>query len=237
MTATVRVQSFPREEFITRRFHYRAGDHVTFVAPTQAGKTTFAFQLMDEVSSPKVPAVVLVMKPRDPVPARLTREVGYRVVRHWPPVKRPWANERGWTLWPAHTFDPKIDDPRLATEFRRAILDNYKRGNRITFGDEVYGLGKLGLSDEMEAVWTRGSGMGNALWAASQRPRGIPLLAYSSAEHLFLGSTPDKQDRDRYAEIGGVDPDLVKQITAGMLRKYQWLYIRRTGPAMCIVEA
>jgi len=47
--------------------------------------------------------------------------------------------------------------------------------------------------------------------------------------------TPDEADRDRYSEIGGVNPRIVKAVTAA-LPKYHWLYIRRTNRAMCIIE-
>lgn len=233
-----RIEQFAREEFLSRRFHLTPGDHVTFLGPTQSGKTTLAFQMLDRVISGRHPAVAMVMKPRDPVPARWGKAIGLRRVAHWPPLTSwwPWAKPRGWLLWPRHSFEPDDDDARMYAEFRRAILGNYKQGNRITFGDEVWGLAvQLGLTRELETVWSRGASMGNGLWTASQRPRNVPLMAYSQAEHVLMSHTPDKQDRDRYAEIGGVDPDMVRAITA-RLPKYHWLYVRRTGPRMCIVE-
>lgn len=236
-TTTVRVQSFPREEFLTRRWRYRPGEHVTLLGPTQSGKTTLGYQLLQRVIRPELPAVILVMKPRDRVVSRWSAELGLRTVGQWPPPPRPWEKPPGWVLWPKHTFEPDKDDEILRAQFRKAILDNYRRGERITFGDEVYGLaGELKLTRELTAVWSRGAAMGNGLWTATQRPRAVPLMAYSQAEHVLMAYTPDKADRDRYSEIGGIDPDIVKQVTA-RLPKFHWLYVRRTGPAMCIVEA
>jgi energy-coupling factor transporter ATP-binding protein EcfA2 len=234
--ARVSVSSFTREEFLARRFRYKPGEHVTFVGPTQNGKTTLAFALLERVlRPPKHQAVALVMKPRDGRASQLIKHAEFRMVRRWPPPPRPWESPPGWALWPKATGEIRRDNVLLEEQFRHAINDNYSRGDRILFADETYGLTRLGLGEELDAVWTRGSGMGAALWAASQRPRGISLNAYSQAEHVFLSFTPDKQDRDRYAEIGGVDPDVVKSVTA-QLDSYHWLYVRRTGRVMCVVE-
>jgi hypothetical protein len=64
----------------------------------------------------------------------------------------------------------------------------------------------------------------------------IPLDAYSQAEHLFLFHDPDKRARERFAEIGGVDPYLVQEAVL-RLGRHQALYIRRDGPAICVVDA
>lgn len=226
----------PRSEFIEERFQYFAGEHVTIIAPTTGGKTTLVYDLLSVVATPAVPAVSLVMKPRDPVVRRYSRQLGFQIVRTWPPTPSPFKRPPGWTLWPRHRFDPDRDNQRLFDEFRRCVLDCYRRGNRTIFADEIAGLtGELGLQSITDTVWMRGASMGCGLWAATQRPRHVSLHAYTQAHHLLLSRTPDKRDRDRFSEIGGVDPDLVKSVVAS-LQKYQWLYIRRDDSAMCIVD-
>lgn len=240
-TAESRVALFDRETFLTRRWAYKAGEHVSFLGPTTCGKTTLAYQLLQQSTGPRLPGVALVMKPRDAVVAQWNRTLGYKRVKSWPPP--PWESSRawgsrppGWTLWPKHTFDFERDNQMLYDEFNRAILDSYKRGDRVLFADEVYGLVKeLGLERALTAVWTRGASMGCGLWAATQRPSHVPLHMYSQAHHLFAANDPDKRSRDRLAEIGGIDPDLVKD-TVLNLKKYQWLYIRRDGPKLCVID-
>lgn len=235
MTTPIRLE---RVEFLTDFWDYRAGHMVTILGPTGCGKTVWSYQLLDAACSEKLPAVSLVMKPKDVEAARWNKALGLRTVRQWPPLPSIWKprKPRGWCLWPKHTFDPDKDDELLYREFRKAILDSYRRGNRILFGDEVYGLCELGLEKELKAVWSRGRAMGTGLWAASQRPSHIPLLAYSSAEHLFLFRDPDKRTRDRFKEIGGVDPDIVGSAVFS-LAPYECLYIKRTGGEMCIIGA
>jgi hypothetical protein len=234
------VTTFGRDEFLTRYWDYKPGEHVTMLAPTQNGKTTTAFDLIQHLPKQQKPPVILVMKPRDKTIAKILKVApkGYfRITRSWPPLPTPWQVPKAYLLWPKHTFDPDTDDVRLRGEFDKAIRAAYKGGDRIVMADETYGLiNELKLTRLITAVHSRGAGMGVGLWCMTQKPTHIGTWAYSQAEHLFLGHDPDKRARDRFAEIGGVDPDIVKHYVAN-LKKYQWFYIRRTGPVMCIVDA
>lgn len=235
------IEVVDRRDFLYNRWSYELGNHVTFLGPTQTGKTTLAFQLLKATTVPEVPGVVLVMKPRDAVVSNWAHDLKYRIIRDWPPpvTHTKYVKPPGYCVWPPHTFDkdPRIDDARLADVFGRTLANCYKTGNKVVFADEVYGLTEeLKLGRQLNTIWSRGAAMGCGLWASSQRPYSIPQLAYGSAEHLFLAKDPDKRSRDRYGEIGGIDPDLVKEVTQ-KLDKHQWLYIRRTGPEICIVDA
>lgn len=231
------LQIISREEFLATRFRYRAGEHLTVIGPTGYGKTRLLDQLSNQVFTPHLPGLVLAMKPRDDTMDATVRNLELKKVRDWPPpvTASAFGRPRGYAVWPRHTFDPDVDDARLYGVFRRCILDSYKRGRRIVQGDEFFGLVDLGLARELIALWTRGRSMGVGLWGGSQKPTHIPLHAYSQAEHLFLGPDPTEAARKRFAEIGGMDPWIV-QYAIGRLEKFQWLYIRREGGRMCIVD-
>jgi len=233
-----------REDFLTRRWKYAPGEHTSFIAPTTSGKTTLAYQLLQHTATPDLPALVVCMKPRDAVVTRWNRELGFRRVTTWPPPPTSWPlHPPGYTLWPKTTKDFHRDDAALREQFVHALRAAYERrrpygrkGPWIFFADEVIGLTKdLQMGRELDSVWTRGASNGCGLWGATQAPAHVSLHMYSACHHLFLSREPDKRRRDRFGEIGGVDPDLVK-FTVARLLKFQWLYIRRSDGAMCIVD-
>lgn len=235
---TPRLWTFPREEFLAERWDYRPGEHVAFLAPTQSGKTTLAFQLLERTASKRLQAVVLVAKPRDRVVNRWGKQLGLKTVRTWPPLlSRVLEPPPGWILWPKHVFDPAIDRPNLYYAFREAILECYKtKRPRILFADEFYILCVLlGLEEETTEILASGSSMDTGGWFATQKPSHVSTWLYSNSDHLFLGYDADERNRKRFGEIGGVDAKLVSE-SVKSLNEYQWLYIRRRGRVMCIVD-
>lgn len=251
----MQIARLERPDFIGDHFDYNRGEAVTFIEPTQGGKTRLAFQLLDSLKD-HIPATVLVMKPRDATPAEWTRRLGYKEIPLWPPHSPwPWENRPpGYTLWPRQSLtDIDADNKHMSEQFKRALLHAYRKGDQIIFADEVYGLvAELGLATELTALWTRGSGMGAGLWASTQKPSGtqrggsIPTFMYSASTHLFLGRDPDKRNTDRFGEIGGVDPkivsDIVRRLPVNKIEtprgpKYisDKLYIDKRGPYMCLV--
>jgi hypothetical protein len=222
---------------------------VSILAPMQDGKTTLAFQLLQRTARPDLPAVVLVMKPRDATPAAWTRYLKFKEVSTWPPPPvRPWQEQpAGYTLWPRHTFVVEADNAHITSQFKEALQWCYRRGNCIIFADEVYGIvAELeGLTPDLIALWSRGGSMGAGLWAATQRPagsqgHGVPGFMYSNSTHLFLSKDPDVASRRRYGEIGGVNPKLIEDAVMG-LKKYEFLYIHRGdeagGPYLAVLDA
>jgi hypothetical protein len=241
MLTSLSVAEFDRDEFIHDRFAYRPGEHVTFLAPTQTGKTTLKYELFSSTLTKKLPAVSLIMKPKDDVPEVWRKRLKLQKVQDWPPPwwRRKFTDPPGWMVWPKFSFDPQEDTKRHRSIMRRAILSCYRKGQRILDVDEIYGVAdELDLDDELKTVWSKGSSMGCGLWGGSQRPSGIPLLAYSSPVHLFLGNTTDKRDLARYREIStmGIPTELVEDVVQD-LGEHEWLYIRKRGPVMCIVRA
>lgn len=241
-----------REEFLDEYWRYGAGEHVTLVGKTQSGKTTLAFELLDETTRPRpgVQGIVLVMKPRDPTVADWAKRLGYRRVSSWPPPdsrKAHWRNPRGWVLWPK-MGDINADALRCRDQIHKALAESYSKaartkegGNRAIFVDEVIGITEeLKLGQELNALWMRGSSMGVGLWAATQRPFHAPQHMYNAATHLFLHTDPDKRNRDRFREIGGVDAKLIETITnpdSGYMDEHEFLYVDRRDYSYAIVGA
>ena len=239
------LSTFPREEFLSRRWRYRPGEHVTIIGPTGSGKTYLGWQLLERTASREMPAIVMMKKPRDYTTARFAAKLHFRTVRDWPPLYSIWKDNDppGWVVWPRTRFDDvRADRARKSFIFRKVMAAAYRGGGifrkrpRILIVDDAYGLiHLLDLEDEAIETWTEARSMGEGFWSFFQKPSHVPLWAYSQAAHLFLFNDPDKRSRERFAEIGGVDPETVRD-TVMSLDRHQALYIRRDGPRMCIVD-
>jgi len=254
----MRVARIPRETFLTEYFDYQPGEHVSFIEPTQQGKTHLAYQCLDQAMAryPHLRTVSLMPKSRDPATAGWAQRLDMKVIGGWPPPKN-WLREkpRGYVLWPPHLKNAPVEVNRahLAPVFRQCLADQFREGNAITLADDVYLTAVLlGLNPDLEEHWTAGAGGGVGLWSTNQKPSGtigggsVSSFVYNSPAHLFLGHDPDARNRKRFSEIGGVDPALVTETVMG-LQKYrvqtaggiktisEKLYICKTGPYMAII--
>lgn len=237
----VEVVRYGREEFLTEVWDYHQGEHVTILAPSGGGKTHLGYQLLGVTARPDLPAVVLVMKPRDETVSKFVKKYGFRTVRRWPPpaITRRVSKPPGYALWPSATFDIDRDEAAQKVIFGACIRWCYRKGGWIVFGDETYSLENElpsgGLKKEIRTVHTKGRSMGCGLWVASQRPAYISMWSYQ-AHHLFLGNDTTEDAQKKLADIGAnVDKRLVRDIVS-RLENREFLYINRDERTMCIVE-
>lgn len=203
------------------------GQHVTIISPTGGGKTLLA----REAVKARDYVLGLFTKPRDPLVDELVREDRYRLMR---------------TL-DIRAVDGKLTDPRIALNplfsqgtmkerrakqaevIAEAIQYAYDAGGWCLWADDALWLMKhLGLGEDSEAIWFHGRTSNVSFVVLGQRPRHLPLAAYSQVEHLFVGHTGDREDIRRLGEIsaaGSVDTELVRYIVA-RLERWQFLYVQ-----------
>lgn len=242
------IPRISRADFL-KYWDYGPGQHVSFLGPTQRGKTTFAIQLLGVTISPQLPCVILAGKPpgRDDGMANAAKTLNLRIVETWPPVRTPRDRRRnGFVLRPKHTMrDLKADDKNLGDQYQKALMSLYaSKKPVIVVCDEAHHVqNDLKLKKECEAILMRGAPV-VANWSLIQRGFYMSYHCYAAPEHVFIFHDPDRSNQQRYKELGGVDPRLVAEIVEN-LKTYrtekgnsisECLYIRRSGPELMIVD-
>lgn len=223
------IPALPWKEFL-RVLDWRQGEHVTLLGPTGTGKTTCAVQLLHR----RQYVCAVGTKPKDKTFDYLRRSEGFRVVPAIPPVVN---GPTRVIVWPKVTTLERGAKVAVAATIRHAMETAYVSGGWCLFMDELsYLANTLGLRPEMSDLWDQGRAMDVSIIGTSQRPRHIPLQAYSAATHLFLWHNPDGRDRDRLGELSGIDTEYVKRIVAA-LPKHHVLYVSTRTGFMCVTLA
>lgn len=96
----------------------------------------------------------------------------------------------------------------------------YTVGNVTVYIDELYGVVPPG--DQNRALWalyTRGREFGIGVWAATQRPVWVPLVALSEAEHYFMFRLALDEDKQRMSAFMG------KEVLSTIKDKHGFFYM------------
>lgn len=197
------------------RFVWNQGEHVTLIGQSGSGKSTLAQSLLPY----RKYNLVLVTKPRDDTLSRFSK-LGYEVTRKWPPKDKDATKV---VYWPDISSVERIDGQRQDVE--RLLEYVYRHGGWCLYVDEApYVNDFLGLSQHLRLLWLQGRAMGVSMVAGAQRPRYLPLEAYSQATHLFIASNSDKQDVKRLSDISGaLAPRVMAEVP--QLAAHEFLYV------------
>ncbi len=211
----------PWDEFLGRTFRWSQGEHVITIGPTGEGKTT----LIENLMPMRKYIVVLATKPKDKTMDSLIKTGGFTVFTEWPKM-RPWTAPLPdrIVLWPRRG---SMDGDRAAMQdsFSRFFDHAYSDGGYTIVIDEVqYMVDELRLEQKVKTLHHQARSMNVTILEGTQRPSWIPVIAYSSATHMFLFNTPDENDLRRLKGFGGANARLVQQVILN-LRKHEMLYV------------
>jgi hypothetical protein len=182
------------------------GEHVTLIGPTGANKTTTA---VEHLLPRRGFVIAFVTKRKDPVLWQLAGD-GYDVFRDWKDV--PAEVSRRIVLAPPTRGVHDLSGQQET--FRNALAAAFRQGGWTIYLDETrYITDFLGLKRDVELLWHQGRSEGTTVVACAQRPRHLPLLAYSQASHHIYWRTGDTQDLNRIGEFGGANKDeVIRQV-------------------------
>jgi hypothetical protein len=246
---------------------YRAGQHATALGPSGRGKTKLFGQLLVATLQrhPEIEGRILhgKIKGRDDTIADLSRR-GFPITEtsslsrldkiRWEMGKHP--KRRGFIVRPLvkpmGQSDDKVDmtdreNALLTRVFKRTIYKSYhapKKHPVILFCDEAHQMhNDLKLRKACEGPLMRGRPV-CGVWSLVQRGRYVSYMVYDQAEHVYIFYDPDTDNQRRYAEIGGVDPQLLRELSQRLKTKTvadgstisQCIYFRRSGNQLVIVD-
>lgn len=122
----------------------------------------------------------------------VTFEEGKRALRMGEPVRIraiPGRNDEPSEYWPS------------------VFGECYDAGNLTIYIDELFAIVQPGHNapKELWALYTRGREFGIGVWASTQRPVWIPLVAISEAEHFILFRLVLEEDRRKMAAFMGTE--------------------------------
>jgi hypothetical protein len=256
------AEVIPRDIFLKEfKEDYQPGQHLTSIGPTQRGKSRLNKELLKRVISPDLKLIALVGKP----PHRertwnddAADELNLHITETWPPSlpgkvtnlfngKGREKNNNGWLVRPVHTMtDLVADDDNMRRHFRAAILHAYGsvKEQFITLVDEAHHVQvDLGLKHEIDAPLMRGA-PDNGVWQSLQRGRFVTYQTYCAPEHVLVFKDNNRDNQQRYSEIGGVDAQYMTHLVKNLRTERvpsggtisQAVYFRRASDDVRIVD-
>ncbi len=209
-----------------RNFNWRPGEYVTIIGPKGYGKTT----VLLELAKRRQYIVILANKVRDQTLETFIKANNFDQITSWD--KRDLRKYK-IVLWPKfeglHSFDTQAKVYRDAINGTSKDTGIFRQGNWTVALDEMLyltGSDGIGLDKEVKMLYTQGRSNGISLLAGSQRPRDVPQVMLSQADHYIYFQVVDDYEINRLAQVVGNVANEVRKIVPS-LRKYEFMYINK----------
>ena len=190
---------------------------MALIASTRSGKTTFAkhvLEIRDWV-------VVFGTKPRDPELYDGFVDRGYVIQDRWDPTDL--SNNRVIFRPPGSLTNT---GPQREA-FTQALEALYEAGGWTLYLDEILVLSRdLGMERILNRMYTQAASNNVTIVASTQRPRTAPQNMFQQSEWFGLWRIPDREDRDRAAEMLGTNRGMAMEAMA-VLPRYELLVCNR----------
>jgi hypothetical protein len=208
-------QFFPKFATIARQ-----GDHGSFVAPTQVGKTTCC----QEVCRLRRFVAVLGAKVKDEALDRYRTDYGYRRIDVWPPpasLRKDLARE---LVWPKIRVREDIDKWKWL--YAKVLNDVFSAGRwTVVLDDAIMLEERLKLRLPVQDNLFMG-GNKVTIYSLAQRPAFVTKFTWSASSWAFLGRFEDDEDARSLSNLGGVNAKRIRAAMAGLdARDHELLFV------------
>jgi hypothetical protein len=196
--------------------HWHLSEHIGIVAPTGAGKSWIARDLL----LMKKHAVVVATKAKDKTLDRYIKEDGFYRIDRWPPE---WYQTHV-LLWKSAKELGEYRPQQVLIYY--AMNDIYKRGGYALYFDDLYYVAEtLKLKKPVQMLYTQVRSNGVSLIASMQRPAWVPLEAVSQSTYLLVGRIRDERDVERSAAGMGISKKMLLTAIAE-LQEFEFLLLQ-----------
>ena len=206
-----RVPVLTWDEFLAQ-FNWTQGQHVTLVGPNGRGKTV----LLTHILPMRGYKIFLGTKRKDATQTALVQGKGdhrYHLAKRWEEIHQDVSPN--WMLKPPFPKNASVAQVKAvqAQVFNEALMKVFRQGGWTVVGDELrYLTDYLGLTDICQLLLLQGRSLEISFVTGTQRPRWVPLEAFSQASHLFFWQTPDHQDVARVAELASINRETIMEV-------------------------
>lgn len=204
---------------------WKPGEHVALIAPTGAGKSTFAVGVLQYCRN-----YVLGFDPKGG--DTTLRGSGWPRMPSWPPSPQVYDEmEKGvpqrFIVGPATSL---VSDLALQRRiFQAALQGAFNDGGWTVYVDELQLMADrrmMGLGTDVERLLISARDKGLSVVTSYQRPANVPRTASDQATWLAVSYTRDKDVQDRVAEMLGRPKPEIRGAING-LDPYSWLVVGR----------
>lgn len=214
-------------------FNWKQGEHLIIIGSNGTGKTVLNRHFLRYRQERQGYICGFGTKPTDVELEDLIKQQRFLRVKNntnWTSSSYPWL-----LLWPDAGDFENISKQRQV--FLKALQGMWKIGKWTAWLNELrYLTENLRLKEQMNILYLQARASKFSLTAETQRPRNVPLEAFSQSTHDFFAPCRDDEDLKRISGIGNAETRLIRN-TVQSLKQYEFCYVNAKTGLVVVTKA